>query len=149
MFNWLCFSMSEWGLLDEDPTNDDNKIGFGAWKRCGNQEPEPNCQDLDGWRLSTLCSGETLASEQLEVLKYHNFRYKFCDFVNRNRILRCISTIVCSGASFLVFFFNIKLAPAFYGLLMSIVYWICLYGSIVGMTCIIVIRKREKSYSTV
>ncbi|KAK3774015.1 hypothetical protein RRG08_030097 [Elysia crispata] len=51
LFNWLCFTMSEWGLMDTQIDNDDNKIGYGVWRLCGNQEPNPNCQDLDGWRL--------------------------------------------------------------------------------------------------
>ncbi|GFO09413.1 hypothetical protein PoB_003591800, partial [Plakobranchus ocellatus] len=51
LFNWLCFTLNDWGLYDTRIENDGNKIGYGVWRLCGNQEPDPNCQDLDGWRL--------------------------------------------------------------------------------------------------
>ncbi|RUS75593.1 hypothetical protein EGW08_016657 [Elysia chlorotica] len=51
LLNWLCFTLNDWGLMDTQIENDGNKIGYGVWKLCGNQEPNPNCQDLDGWRL--------------------------------------------------------------------------------------------------
>lgn len=51
LLNWLCFTLNDWGLMDTLITNDDNKLGYGVWRLCGNQEPDPNCQDLDGWRL--------------------------------------------------------------------------------------------------
>ncbi|XP_059143776.1 uncharacterized protein LOC131931090 [Physella acuta] len=52
IFNWLSMCMNDWALYDDSAANDKNKLGYGVWKRCGNQEPDPNCMDLDGWRLT-------------------------------------------------------------------------------------------------
>ncbi|KAK0058865.1 hypothetical protein Bpfe_011830 [Biomphalaria pfeifferi] len=51
LFNWLSMCMSDWGLYDTIIANDKNKAGFGVWRKCGNQEPDSNCEEIDGWRL--------------------------------------------------------------------------------------------------
>ncbi|KAH9503866.1 hypothetical protein Btru_064020 [Bulinus truncatus] len=106
LFNWLSMCMNDWGLYDLYITNDNNRRGFGVWKVCGNQEPNANCVDIDGWRLEWYGVFQAFA-----IIAFLSTNLSFCFIILLIYVPRCLGkkdvAICCAVACFVTVVFYI------------------------------------------